>query len=295
MRRRFTSRIVGDGWVIQRPLGRGATSTVFLAHPLDDDETWRALKEIRLETLSSHEAAETAALFGREVAIMAALAHPAFPLLVDSFRTDDALYLVMEYVKGRTLERIVAKNGPCPDAWILPLACDVADALHALHTHPLGTIVFRDVKPGNVMVTHAGEVKLVDFGIARVHDPRATHDTQPLGTPGFAAPEQYGLAQTTPRSDIYSLGATIFFALSGRDPGPATDQPPSVRDHAPQCSEALDRILRRCLHLDPAQRWESAGALLAALESVPVPPLPLTSAPRRRRGSLLQRWLRNVL
>lgn len=285
---------MADAWVVMRRIGRGATSTVYLVRPVADSPVKRAMKVVDLSGMTPDEAAEATALFQREVGMLAALAHPSFPLLVDCFQEDDALYLVMELLRGRTLEKIVEKNGPCPEAWLLPIACELAEALDVLHMHPLGPVVFRDMKPSNVMVTDVGEVKLVDFGIARHFKPGAAHDTQPLGTPGFAAPEQYGLAQTTPRSDIYSLGATLFYGLTGDDPGVASENPPSVRDRAPGCSPEMDSILRKCLHTDPAGRWESARALLSALEAVPVHPVPFGFAPQRRRGSLLARWLKTT-
>ena len=291
MKRLVAKEAVGNSWVVKRRIGRGAMSTVYLVRSVADSPVKRAMKVVDLSGLTSVEAAEATALFHREVGMLATLAHPSFPLLVDCFQEDDALYLVMELLRGRTLEKIVEKNGPCPEAWLLPIACELADALATLHTHELGPIVFRDLKPSNVMVTDAGEVKLVDFGIARHFKPGATHDTQPLGTPGFAAPEQYGSAQTTPRSDIYSLGATLFYGLTGEDPAMALDAPPSVRDRAPGCSPEMDAILRKCLHMDPAGRWESARALGSALEAISMQPVPFGFVPQRRRGSLLERWL----
>lgn len=280
---------VKNRYIVQDVVGQGSMAGVYRVIDDVSGAVW-ALKEMSLEGMAANEAAETRDLFDREASILLQLAHPAFPLVMDAFAERDRLYLVMEMVEGRTLEAVVEQNGPCPEGYILPLAQELAAALAVLHTHPGSPIIYRDLKPSNVMVADDGTVKLVDFGIARVYKPGQAADTHVLGTPGFAPPEQWGSTQTTPRSDLYALGATLYFALTGTDPGLPGEGHPTLRDRAPACSIQMETLLERCLQQDPLQRPSSAAEVLRELESVPQP-VRVVGAPLRQRASLLARWM----
>lgn len=270
-------------------VGQGSMAAVYRVLDRETNLPW-AMKEMNLESLDEDQRLEKVEWFLGEMSILLQQAHPAFPLVIDTFTHGDCLYLVMELVDGRTLEEVVQQNGPTPEAYLLPLAQELAVALEVLHGQAGAPIIFRDLKPSNVMVADDGTVKLIDFGIARVYKPGKASDTQPLGSPGFAPPEQWGSAQTTPRSDLYALGATLYYALTGTDVGlPGQDHPP-LRQRAPGCSEKMEALLERCLQADPLQRPASASEVLGVLEAIPRG-TPILGVPRRRQRSLLRRWL----
>ena len=272
-------------------LGQGSMATVYRVRDETLETEW-ALKTLGLQEVPEEDQLVTVELFMREADTLARLAHPAFPLVREVFHEGELACLVMELVEGRSLEDIVSCNGPTPEGYLLPLAQELAVALDLLHRAPGGPIIFRDLKPSNVMVADDGTVKLVDFGIARIHKPGKAADTHPLGTPGFAAPEQWGSAQTTPRSDLYALGATLYYALTGTDAGLPGQPHPLLRQRAPGCSEKMEAIIESCLQQDPEQRPPSAAEVLRELETIP-PSRPLLGAPRRRQGSLRNRWARS--
>lgn len=278
-----------DGFDQQQHVGGGAMGSVYRA--VDADGHAWALKMLDTSAMTDADAAEAVALFEREARVLSLLADPCFPLLADFFEGRGRRWLQMEYLQGRTLERIVEANGPCPASYVLPIACELARGLSVLHELPGGAVIFRDLKPGNVMITDEGDVKMVDFGIARFHKPGAARDTQPLGTPGFAAPEQYGAAQSDARSDLYALGATLFFALTGRDPGPASDTPPSARASAPDCPAALDDLIGQCLQYDRERRPTCARSVLLGLENLEESTRLAGMVPRRRATSVTRRRL----
>ncbi|HEY7417331.1 MAG TPA: protein kinase, partial [Ktedonobacteraceae bacterium] len=148
------------------------------------------------------------------------------------------------------------------------MALQLGEVLHYLHTRQ-PPIVFRDLKPSNTIRTPKGKLCLVDFGIARRFRPGQKRDTQALGSPGYAAPEQYGRAQTTPRSDIYSLGALLHFLLSGNDP--AEEVSPGLKPlslHAEQGAEVISDLVQRMLSPDPELRPAAMDEVVAALETV---------------------------
>ena len=143
------------------------------------------------------------------------LSHPNLPAFTNFFAENQSYFLVMEYINGQTLEDLLERQAaPFPERRVLRWAEQLCDVLEYLHSqHP--PIIFRDMKPGNIMLIHQGHIKLIDFGIARFFRPTTNGpDTQLLGTPGYAPPEQYGTAQTDERSDIYSLGMTLFHLLT---------------------------------------------------------------------------------
>jgi serine/threonine protein kinase len=162
---------------------------------------------------------ESEELFRQEAELLSTLSHPNLPHVYAFFHEHGRLYLVMDFISGKTLRQLLVESGTnrLPVKDMLHYAVQLCDALAYLHqqTPP---IIFRDLKPGNVMVTATGNVYLIDFGIARAFKQGREQDTQRLGTPGFASPEHYGSGQTGPRSDLYSLGAMLHYCLTGRDP-----------------------------------------------------------------------------
>src|SRR5258707_12157216 len=156
--------------------------------------------------------------YNREVTHLSSLRHQSLPRIYDYFTDDQHWYIAMEYLTGKTLEERLksTRRGFLPVKRTLDIGLALCDVFHYLHTqHP--PIIFRDIKPANIIITRSGRICLIDFGIARLYRP-GRKDTGPLGTPGYAAPEQYGRAHTTPQTDIYGLGATLQTLLTGKEP-----------------------------------------------------------------------------
>src|SRR5712692_10716062 len=188
-----------------------------------------AIKQIDLRGLSPQEAIEATDAFHREVSVLSNLKHPHLPRIYDHFTDPEHWYIVVDFLAGETLERYLddaTARAPSPGMGYLPfdevldIALQLCSVLDYLHTrHP--PVIFRDLKPANIMRTPRGQLYLIDFGIARYFKPGQAKDTVALGSLGYAAPEQYGKAQTTPRADIYSLGAVLHQLLTTRDPSEA--------------------------------------------------------------------------
>lgn len=177
-----------------------------------------AMKELDLGVVLSKEQTEAIALFEREVEILSSLNHPGLPRVVHSFTTDKgAPAFVMTRIEGTPLDVLVEEiDRPLSLFEALPILLQVCHILEHLHVQS-PPIIFRDLKPSNIMVTDHGMVVLIDFGIARRYDSKKKKDTQELGTPGFCSPEQYGRGQTTAASDIYALATTAYFLLTRAD------------------------------------------------------------------------------
>ncbi len=258
-------------YVIVGQAGKGGMGAVYQA--VDTRETHRrvAIKEMSQGHLSDAGLAEATAQFQREAALLGRLSHPNLPHIYDAFNERGRSYLVMDFVDGKTLLQLLKESGfrPLPVAQVLGYALQLCDVLAYLHQqHP--PIIFRDLKPTNVMVTANGHVFLIDFGIARIFKEGQEQDTALLGSPGYAAPEQHGSAQTNPRSDLYSLGATLHCCLTGRDPYHAGDRFtfPPVRQYNPQAPVELDQLIQRLLALDERQRPASAVEVGQALVKI---------------------------
>ncbi|MGA6970368.1 MAG: protein kinase [Candidatus Binatus sp.] len=222
---------------IERLLGGGGMGMVYLAHDQRLANRPCAIKEMVDHFIDQAQRIEANEYFAREADTLAQLKHQAIPAITDRFELANRHYLVMEYVEGRNLEEELAARGePLPEGLVIDIArqlCDVLAYLHGL----VPPIIYRDMKPSNVMLNPNGRVVLVDFGIARLF--KAARKGTMIGTLGFAPPEQYqGLVD--PRSDIYSLGATLHYVLTGRDPEkfPPFSFPP-VRELRPGVSSNL--------------------------------------------------------
>jgi serine/threonine-protein kinase len=196
-------------------------------------------------------------VFLQEAQILGRLDHVNLPRVVDFFSETDRHYLVMDFIEGETLERLLGERStPFSEADVLGWAGQLCDVLAYLHSqNPL--VIFRDLKPGNIMLARDGRLKLIDFGIARLFKPGKSTDTHRLGTPGYAPPEQYGQGQTDARSDIYALGVTLYELLTRYDP---TAQPfvlPKLRQLNPNVSARTEAAIERAIRADPTQRFQA--------------------------------------
>src|ERR671932_271009 len=261
----LTDQIITGRYRLARLLGSGGFGAVYLAEDLRLHRPV-AIKVCSTRSLPSAEAAEAARFFESEALTLARLHHPGLTAVWDYFNEGDDWFLVMEYVPGETLrEMLKAAGGRLPVAQAVDYAGQLCDVLQYLHTRP-EPIVFRDLKPGNIMVTPEGELKLIDFGIARLFSPGKSRDTAQFGTPGYAPPEQYG-GQTEPRSDIYSLGAVTHQMLTGHNPGASPFALPPARAVNPSLSPEIEAALIRATAHDPADRFANIDDFCKALRS----------------------------
>src|SRR5215469_5757556 len=244
--------ILQQRYRIERLIGGGGMGMVYLAQDQRLSNRPCAIKEMVDHFIDPQQRLEANEYFAREADTLAQLKHSAIPAISDRFDHQNRHYLVMEYVEGRNLEEeLVERGGPLPEGLVIDVArqlCDVIAYLHGLRP----PIVYRDLKPSNVMLTGNGRVVLVDFGIARLF--KAQRKGTMIGTLGFAPPEQYqGVAD--PRSDLYSLGATLHYILTGRDPEkfPPFSFPP-VRELRPAVSSNLAGAIDRALGYEMGDR-----------------------------------------
>jgi len=244
--------ILQNRYVIVRLLGGGGMGMVYLAQDQRLANRGCAIKEMVDHFIDPQQRIEANDYFAREADTLAQLKHAAIPAITDRFDDRNRHYLVMEYIEGRNLEEeLEATGGPLTEGLVIDIARQLSDVLGYLHgLNP--PIIYRDMKPSNVMLTPRGRVVLIDFGIARLF--RAARKGTMIGTLGFAPPEQYQGA-TDPRSDIYSLGATLHYVLTARDPEkfPPFSFPP-VRDLRPDVSSNLAGAIDHALAYEPDNR-----------------------------------------
>jgi serine/threonine protein kinase len=260
--------ILHQRYLIVGHAGRGGMSAVYQAVDTQSGNRHVAIKEMSQGNLSADELVEATARFQQEADLLSSLHHPNLPTIYDGFSEDGRSFLVMEYIDGKTLLQMLKDSGgrPLPVAHVLDYAIQLCDVLMYLHSHN-PPIIFRDLKPTNVMVKGYGHVVLIDFGIARFFKEGQAQDTVFLGSPGYAPPEQHGTSQTNPRSDLYSLGATLHCCLTGRDPFHAADRFafPPVQQMNPLVPVELDQLIQRMVSLDEQQRPNSALEVRQAL------------------------------
>ena len=278
---------LGGRYVILRRVGGGGMGAIYqAADNRIPGKTW-AIKEMSDTAITNPLEKEQALVaFRQEAMLLAHLDHPNLPNVTDHFTEGGKQYLVMDFVEGMTLtERLEqAGGGPLPMDEVLHWARQLCDVLAYLHNQS-PPIIFRDLKPGNVMVTPDGTVKLIDFGIARLFKPGKRTDTAFFGTAGYAPKEQYGKGQTDARSDVYALGATLHHLLTGQDP---VDHPFDFEDlrsldwgrpaHAdadgrhPIVRASVADVIMKALAEDPADRWPTVTEMRAHITLAEGPP-----------------------
>ena len=264
--------VLQNRYRIIKMVGGGGMANVYQAEDVRfPGKTW-AVKEMREELLPVTDRLPAIQAFTREAELLARLEHPTLPRVIDHFSEGGRHYLAMEYLEGQTLQQRIekARNRPFKEQEVIEWAIQICDALDYLHSQD-PPIIYRDLKPANVIVDRAGVVKLIDFGIARYFDPSKKTDTLKMGTTGYAPPEQYqGGGRTDARSDIYALGATMHHLLTGRDP---QDEPPFSFGQArprklnPRLSEGIERVIMTALAYDPVDRYHSAAGMREALRN----------------------------
>ena len=286
--------ILDGKFKIVQILGEGGMGTVYKVEQIGTNPPYYyAVKELLISPNTSEEDRRAAIdRFNREIALLRGLKHPRIASLMLPFQERGNSYFAMEFVPGRSLEkRLEDAKGPLPEQQVIKWMIQVCEALSYIHTRN-PPIILRDLKPGNVMITPDDEVQLIDFGIARRFDPNKRTNTENLGTISYASPEHLGsitmpgqrrtaqnpgkLVQTDARSDIYSLGATMYHLLTNYEPDPIqTPTPGSIRAKNPRLRTVqvggkivcpVEQVIIKAMQQDPAQRFQSADAMRMALQ-----------------------------
>ncbi len=269
------SQLLHNRYRVLRKLAQGGQSAVYLVIDTMSGSKQCAVKEMSEANLGPVERDKAVNDFLREADMLRTLDHPALAKVFDRFVDNHKHYLVMEYVLGHNLEdELIGIGRPLEwkrvQAWGVAL-CDVLAYLHS-RTPP---IIYRDLKPANVMLQPDGSIKLIDFGIARWLHPMRTYDTSKLGTDGYAPLEQYN-ARSEPRTDQYALGASLYHLLTGRVPEPSPMRSAgqvltSIRSVNPQVPEPLEQVILRALSLRAEDRFADATQMRTALEWAALP------------------------
>ena len=255
--------LIDGKYKILNEIGRGGMSTVYLAINEKANKPW-AVKEVRKNGISNRELVKQSLMV--EINLLKKLKHKGLPSIVDIIDQQDNYLIVMDYIEGITLENIMQEEGVQSQEKVVDWAIQLCDVLQYLHTRK-PAIIYRDMKPSNIMLRSDGSVVLIDFGTAREFKERHVEDTTCLGTQGYAAPEQFGgMGQTDERTDIYSLGATMYRLVTGHNPSEPPYEMYPITHWNPRLSTGLEGIIAKCTSKDPKSRYQSVQEVRYALE-----------------------------
>ncbi len=254
---------------ILQQVGKGGFGAVYKAADTQFGNRLVAIKEMSQASLTPQETTEATDAIKREAMLLAGLTHPNLPRIYEQFTDMGRWYLVMDFIEGETLEDALAKlpGSRLPIDKTLEIVIQLCGVLDYLHMRQ-PPIVFRDLKPANVMLAGNGHIYLIDFGIARHFKPGQSKDTAALGSTGYAAPEQYGRAQSTPRADLYALGATLHQLLTGNDPSDTPFQFAPLRLTGLPFLPRLQQLLTQMLEMDASKRPASAAFIRQELQAM---------------------------
>lgn len=255
--------VVDGKYKILNKIGQGGMSVVYLAMNERANKPW-AIKEIRKDGVSNYEVVKQNLI--AETDILKRLNHPNLPSIIDVIDGEDTFLIVMDYIEGRPLSEALQREGAQPQDRVIEWAKQICDVLGYLHSRK-PPIIYRDMKPSNVMLRPDGNIMIIDFGTAREYKSASIADTTCLGTQGYAAPEQFGgRGQTDARTDIYCLGATLYHLLTGHNPCLPPYEMYPIRQWNPNLSSGLEQIIQKCTQKNPNDRYQSCAELMYALE-----------------------------
>ena len=255
--------LVDGKYKILNKVGQGGMSVVYLAMNEKANKQW-AVKEVRKDGVLDFESVKQGLV--AETDILKKLSHPNLPSIIDVIDTEDSFIIIMDYIQGNSLNRALEEFGAQPQEMVIEWAKQLCDVLGYLHSRT-PAIIYRDMKPANVMLKPDGNIMLIDFGTAREYKEKNLADTTCLGTVGYAAPEQFGgMGQTDARTDIYCLGATLYHLVTGMNPCEPPYEIKPIREINPTLSSGLERIILKCTQRNPEDRYQSCAELMYALE-----------------------------
>lgn len=255
--------IIDGKYKILNKIGQGGMSVVYLAMNERANKQW-AIKEVRKDGVKDYEVVRQGLI--AETDILKRLNHPHLPSIIDVIDREDTFLIVMDYIEGKALDYWLKKEGAQPQERVVEWAKQICDVFGYLHSRK-PPIIYRDLKPANVMLKPDGQIMIIDFGTAREFKETSIEDTSCLGTQGYAAPEQYGgHGQTDARTDIYTLGATMYHLLTGHNPSLPPYEMYPIRRWNPALSSGLEEIVLKCTQRNPNDRYQSCAELMYALE-----------------------------
>lgn len=258
--------IIDGKYEVLREIGRGGMSVVYLAMDKRLNKQW-AVKEFRKDKNDESKKMALNALIA-EANLMKKLDHPTLPRIVDIIENNQTVYVVMDYIEGESLNKVLDAYGAQPQDAVIEWAKQLSEVLDYLHTRT-PPIIYRDMKPANIMLKPDGTVRLIDFGIAREYKEGKTEDTTNIGTRGYAAPEQFGdKGQTDARTDIYSLGVTLYHLVTGKNPAEPPYELYPIRHWNPSLSSGLEWLIQKCTQLNPKDRFQSCAEVTYVLENL---------------------------
>lgn len=255
-------------YLVQEVIGIGGMGAVYRARDMHfpNVDLWVAVKEMINQARDPLVRKTILQNFEREAHILVTLSHPSIPKIFDFFTLNERAYLVIEFVKGKDLEALIAdQNVHFTEDQVIKWAIELCDVLDFLHSHKPEPIVFRDMKPSNIMINQDGHIMLIDYGIAKLF--REGQKGTMVGTEGYSPPEQYR-GEASPLADIYALGATLHHLLTRRDPrleAPFTFHERPIRQINPAVSAELEAVVNTALQYKPEQRFQSVKAMKEAL------------------------------
>ena len=255
--------VIDGKYKILNVVGKGGMSVVYLAMNERANKQW-AIKEVRKDGMQSFEVVKQNLV--AETDLLKKLNHPHLPSIIDVIDCDDTFLIVMDYIEGNPLSKALETSGAQNQDDVIEWAKQLCDVLGYLHSRK-PPIIYRDMKPSNVMLKPDGNVMLIDFGTAREFKYSSVADTTCLGTQGYAAPEQFGgHGQTDARTDIYCLGATMYHLVTGHNPATPPYEMFPIRQWNPMLSSGLEEIILKCTQRNPEDRYQSCAELLYALD-----------------------------
>ena len=258
--------VIDGKYEIEREIARGGMSVIYRAQDLRLGKLW-AVKEFRKDKSDADREAALKAL-RQEANIMKRLDHPTVVRVVDIIESPQTLYVVMDYIEGLSLSKVLDDYGAQPQEAVIEWAKQLSSALYYMHTQN-PPVIHRDIKPANIMLKPDGTVRLIDFGIAREYKEGKAGDTINMGTRGYAAPEQFGGdGQTDARTDIYSLGVTLYHLVTGKNPAEPPYEISPIRQLNPKLSSGLEYLIQKCTQINPEDRFESCAELTYVLDNL---------------------------
>lgn len=258
--------IIDGKYEVLREVGRGGMSIVYLAMDRRLNKQW-AIKEFRKDKDDANKQVALKALLD-EANLMKKFDHPTLPRIVDIIEQTDTVYVVMDYIEGESLNKVLDAYGAQPQEAVIEWAKQLSEVLDYLHTQN-PPVIYRDMKPANIMLKPDGTVRLIDFGIAREYKEGKEGDTEAIGTRGYAAPEQFGgRGQTDARTDIYSLGVTLYHLVTGKNPAEPPYEIYPIRHWDASLSSGLEWMIQKCTQLNPGDRYQSCAEITYVLENI---------------------------